>query len=101
MTERRNITEGVYGPGTYTEQEFTPVPQDARRLLKHLAGITPGFSNEPKALDDVEFTGADFPILPGPIKAQVLVCHQPIPLKAVEVDQLAVGSHPGHDWDRV
>lgn len=66
-------TEGVYGPGTHTDTEFVPLPKDCRRLLQHLASITPGFTKDPKALEDVEFHGRDLTILPGPIKAQALV----------------------------
>jgi hypothetical protein len=66
--------EGIYGPGTFTDTEFTPVPHECERLLKHFAQITPGFTSDPAALSKVHFHGNDLPILPGPIKAQVLVC---------------------------
>lgn len=67
-------TENTWGPGTYCDQTFIPVPQDAKRLLTHLADITPGFTKDQKALEDVQFVGQDLPLLPGPLKAQVLVC---------------------------
>lgn len=72
MSEHKT-TEGVYGPGSYTDTEFIPIPEDCKRLLKHLAGISPGFTKEYSALEDVEFTGGDLSNLPGPLKAQVLV----------------------------
>lgn len=72
MAEHKT-TEGLYGPGTYTDTAFIPVPQDSQRLLVHLAQITPGFTKDPKILQDVEFTGGALPVLPGPIKAQVFV----------------------------
>lgn len=67
------VVKDVYGPGTYTDTDFTPVPQEARRLLKHFAEQTPGFRSDDAFLDNVEFTGDDLPMLPGPIKAQALV----------------------------
>ena len=68
-----STAEGIYGPGSYTDTEFIPLSKDCPRLLHHLASITPGFSNDPKVLQDVVFVGNDLPILPGPIKAQALV----------------------------
>ena len=65
-------TEGVYGPGSYTDKSFTPVPQDRKRLLKWLASQTPGFTNDQKVLDDVKFEGDDLPSIPGPAKSVAL-----------------------------
>lgn len=65
--------ETIYGPGTFTDTIFTPVPQECERLLNHFAQITPGFNSDPAVLSKVRFHGGDLPILPGPIKAQVLV----------------------------
>lgn len=96
MSEHKT-TEGVYGPGTYTDTEFISVPEDSRRLLKHLASITPGFTNDPTLLDDVEFTGGDLPIIPGPIKAQVLVRFTTLRMRMMAADQSSVRSHPCHD----
>lgn len=67
-------TKNTFGPGTFVDTEFIGVPSDARRLLKHLAGITPGFTVDETALNEVEFSGEDLPIIPGPLKSQVLVC---------------------------
>lgn len=72
MIEHTTI-EGTYGPGTYTDTSFIPVPEDAKRLLLHLASITPGFTKDSEVLDAVDFIGDDLPIIPGPIKAQVMV----------------------------
>lgn len=69
--------EGVYGPGSYTNTEFIPLSKDCPRILAYLASVSPGFAKDPAALKDVEFVGNDFPILPGPIKAQVLVRFRP------------------------
>lgn len=63
----------VFGPGTFVDNEFIGVPEDSLRLLRYLASITPGFTTEEAALNDVVFSGDDLPIIPGPIKAQVLV----------------------------
>lgn len=68
--------ESVYGPGTYTNTEFIPLSKDCPRLLAYLASVSPGFPKESAALKDVEFVGNDLPILPGPLKAQALVCSQ-------------------------
>lgn len=66
-------TKDVFGPGTFVDNEFIGVPADSRRLLKHLASITPGFTTQEELLDSVEFSGDDLPIIPGPIKSQVFV----------------------------
>lgn len=98
---KHKTTEGVYGPGTYTDIDFVPVSQDCRRLLEYLASITPGFTHDSKALEGVEFTGGDLPILPGPIKGQVLV-RLPAPYRqSMKTDQESVCCHPCNDWYRV
>lgn len=66
-------TKDAFGPGTFVDRDFIGVPADASRLLKHLAGITPGFTTEEAALNDVEFSGGELPIIPGPLKSQVFV----------------------------
>jgi hypothetical protein len=63
----------VYGPGTFTDVEFTPVPQECTRLLHHLASTTPGFITDPAVLHNVHFHGAEYPIIPGPLKSQAFV----------------------------
>ena len=65
--------EHVYGPGSYTDNEFIPVPQDAERLLKYFASKTPGFTRDLSQLEKVKFGGSDMSIIPGPLKPQVLV----------------------------
>ncbi|PVI05743.1 CoA-transferase family III [Periconia macrospinosa] len=60
---------GVYGPGTHTDRDFKPVPQEAERILRLIASETPGFTKDEKLLSKVEFEGEDYPVLPGPIKA--------------------------------
>lgn len=59
----------VYGPGTFTDRTFTPVPEDTLRIFRLIAGQTPGFTQDEKVLSKVRFTGEDFPTIPGPIKA--------------------------------
>ncbi|KAK8095066.1 hypothetical protein PG997_001751 [Apiospora hydei] len=59
----------VYGPGTHTDKTFVPVPQDTERIFRMLAAETPGFTQDEALLSKVKFTGEDFPVIPGPIKA--------------------------------
>ena len=63
---------GVYGPGTFADTSFIPLPQDCRRILQWLASVTPGFTKDPKALEDVHWHGQDLPLFPGPPKSQAL-----------------------------
>lgn len=67
-----NRTEGVYGPGTYTDTTFVPVHRECKRILKLLAHKTPGFTKDEKVLDAVTFEGNDLPIIPGPIKSEAM-----------------------------
>lgn len=62
-------TPDVYGPGTYTDNTFTPVPEDTERIFRLLASQTPTFTKDEKLLSKVRFVGEDFPVIPGPIKA--------------------------------
>lgn len=59
----------AYGPGTYTDKTFTPVPEDTARIFRLLASQTPGFTQDNNVLDKVRFEGEPFPVMPGPIKA--------------------------------
>ena len=68
--------EGIYGPGTFADAEFTALPAECRRLLRYFAEASPGFTKDPAILNAVEFYGSELPILPGPLKAQALVCFQ-------------------------
>jgi len=61
-----------YGPGTYVDKSFTPLPQECKRLLHLLAARTPGFTTEAALLNGVRFEGDDLPCIPGPIKSQAL-----------------------------
>jgi hypothetical protein len=69
----RQTTLDVYGPGTFTDIEFTPLPTECSRLLAYMARITPGFTKDIAMLSSVKFHGGDLPIIPGPIKAQAMV----------------------------
>ncbi|KAJ5771396.1 alpha methylacyl-CoA racemase [Penicillium nucicola] len=59
----------IYGPGSFVDSDFLAIPDDARRILKLVAQATPGFTADPKILDQVIFEGGAEPIVPGPIKA--------------------------------
>lgn len=64
--------DDIYGPGSYIDKEFTPVPKDAHRVFEYLARTTPGFTQEQRHWDNVTFEGRPEPSIPGPIKAPVV-----------------------------
>jgi hypothetical protein len=59
----------IYGPGTYADRAFVPVPREAERIFRLLVAQTPGFPGSEALLPKVRFEGDDSPVLPGPIKA--------------------------------
>ncbi|RBA14187.1 hypothetical protein FPRO05_02979 [Fusarium proliferatum] len=59
----------VYGPGTHSDRTFVPVPQDTLRIFRLIASQTPGFTQDDSILSKVRFTGDEFPVISGPIKA--------------------------------
>ncbi|KAK1707113.1 uncharacterized protein CLUP02_04732 [Colletotrichum lupini] len=59
----------IYGPGTFTDKTFTPVPEDTERIFRLIASQTPGFTQDERLLSRVTFTGEAYPVIPGPIKA--------------------------------
>lgn len=59
----------VYGPGTFTDKTFVPVPEDTQRIFRLIASQTPGFTQDEAVLSKVRFTGESYPVIPGPIKA--------------------------------
>jgi CoA-transferase family III len=65
-------TLGVYGPGTFTDTKFTPMPKECQRLLFELAAKTPGFTTDEELLNGVSFIGGDLPPHPGPIKTAAM-----------------------------
>ncbi|KAK4183545.1 succinate--hydroxymethylglutarate CoA-transferase [Podospora australis] len=67
-TQARPI-EDVYGPGTFTDHEFTQVPVEAARILRLLASQAPDFNTSEEHLSKVRFVGEDNLMVPGPIKA--------------------------------
>jgi hypothetical protein len=87
MATSHQTIPDVYGPGSYTDTSFIPVPQDSERILQYLAERTPGFNASPDFLRHAKFHGQDLPLLPGPIKAQVFsaVCQAMIGLTAKEI----------------
>ena len=72
MGSQITTTEGEYGPGTFVDSSFTPVPKECTRLLHYLAKVTPGFTQDPTVLNAVKFEGLDYPCIPGPIKSQAV-----------------------------
>jgi hypothetical protein len=62
----------VYGPGTYIDKEFLPVPEDSRRVFELLASKTPGFTKDTALWDTVKFEGRPDPMVPGPMKSPVV-----------------------------
>ncbi|KUI64214.1 Succinate--hydroxymethylglutarate CoA-transferase [Cytospora mali] len=59
----------VYGPGSFTDKSFTPIPEDSERIFRLLASQTPGFTQDEALWSKVRFTGESYPVIPGPIKA--------------------------------
>lgn len=65
--------DDVYGPGTYIDKSFLSVPEDAHRIFELLAARTPGFTKDPALWDTVRFEGRPDPMVPGPMKAPVII----------------------------
>jgi crotonobetainyl-CoA:carnitine CoA-transferase CaiB-like acyl-CoA transferase len=61
-----------YGPGSYVDKSFTPLPEECKRLLHLFAARTPGFTRDAAVLNSVRFEGDSLPCIPGPIKSQAL-----------------------------
>ncbi|EME84337.1 uncharacterized protein MYCFIDRAFT_134113 [Pseudocercospora fijiensis CIRAD86] len=87
MAPQHQTVPDVYGPGSYTDTSFTPVPEEASRILQYIAEKTPGFNASPDFLKQVKFSGQDLPLLPGPIKGQIFsaVCQGMIGLVSKEI----------------
>lgn len=64
--------DDIYGPGTFIDKEFLPVPEDARRVFELLATKTPGFTQDKALWDTVTFQGRPDPMVPGPMKSPVV-----------------------------
>jgi hypothetical protein len=79
-----------YGPGTYVDEVFTPVPEECKRLLHLLAARTPGYTTEADLLNGVHFEGDDLPCIPGPIKSQALTAtlHAMVGIVGLEILRL-------------
>ncbi|KAK5989633.1 Acetyl-coenzyme A transferase nodX-like protein [Cladobotryum mycophilum] len=82
--------KNIYGPGTFVDVSFTPLPADCQRLLEHFARVSPGFTDDAAALGSVKFYGGDLPIIPGPIKSQALsaVCQAMIGIVGKEISAM-------------
>jgi hypothetical protein len=82
--------EGVYGPGTWTDTDFVPIPEECKRLLRVFAAKTPGFTQDEALLAGVQFQGDDLPCIPGPIKAQAVtaVLHAMVGIVGLEILRL-------------
>lgn len=63
------MTPLVYGPGTFTDLTFVPVPQESERIFRFLVSQTPSFTQNEVLLSKVRFEGEADPVIPGPIKA--------------------------------
>ncbi|KAJ4147320.1 hypothetical protein LMH87_001852 [Akanthomyces muscarius] len=83
----KTTTRGGFGPGTFVDTEYSPLPAECRRLLHHFAEVSPGFTTDDSALESVEFYGGDLPIIPGPLKSQAMsaVCHAMIGVVGKEI----------------
>ncbi|KAL7946822.1 CoA-transferase family III domain-containing protein [Trichoderma barbatum] len=80
-------SEDGYGPGTYVDTSFTPVPEECKRLLRIFAAKTPGFTQDEALLGGVIFEGDDLPCIPGPIKTQAVtaVLHAMVGIVGLEI----------------
>ncbi|KIW12741.1 hypothetical protein PV08_07927 [Exophiala spinifera] len=80
-------SEAGYGPGTFVDTSFAPVPEECRRLLRLLAEKTPWFTKNEALIDGVCFEGSDLPIIPGPIKSQAItaVLHAMVGIVGLEI----------------
>jgi hypothetical protein len=80
-------TSDSYGPGTYVDTGFTPVPIECKRLLRLFAAKVNGFTQAERLLDGVIFEGDDLPCIPGPIKTQVItaVLHAMVGIVGLEI----------------
>lgn len=86
MGQASNSVDG-YGPGTYVDSSFIPVPEECKRLLRVFAAKTPGFTQDEALLDGVKFEGDDLPCIPGPIKTQAItaVLHAMVGIVGLEL----------------
>lgn len=90
LGQNESRTEGLYGPGSWTDTSFIPVPEECKRLLRMLARDTPGFTDSQQLIEDVTFSGDDLPNLPGPLKSQALtsVMHAMVGIVGHEILQI-------------
>jgi hypothetical protein len=81
------ITEESYGPGTYVDTDFSPLPEECKRLLRLFAARTPGFTTDETLLEGVQCVGDDLPCIPGPIKSQAVtaVLHAMVGIVGLEI----------------
>jgi hypothetical protein len=88
----------VYGPGTFTDVDVLPVPEDARRIFEILAKKTPGFTQNKDIWDTVKFEGHDGSMIPGPLKTPILagVVHAMIGVVGNELLEIRDGKPARH-----
>ncbi|KAJ4265316.1 hypothetical protein NW762_004601 [Fusarium torreyae] len=86
----------IYGPGTFIDKDFIPVPADAKRVFELLASRTPGFTQDLNIWNTVSFNGGSTPIIPGPIKSPVIsaALHAMCGVVANELLELRDGKPP-------
>lgn len=87
-------TEGGYGPGSWVDAFYTPVPEECKRVLEMLVQEAPGFPKDHRLLDSVTFEGGDLSCIPGPLKSQVLTAVMHAMAGIVGHEILAIRGHP-------
>lgn len=45
----------IYGPGTFDDEHFLPVPDDARRIFEIIVNATENFTKDSRIWDSVKF----------------------------------------------
>ncbi|KAI4846813.1 hypothetical protein E4T44_04858 [Aureobasidium sp. EXF-8845] len=73
MTSQKHATkEGGWGPGSFVDTAYHSVPEESHRIMRLIASQTPGLTLDESALSEVEFSGADLSLIPGPLKSQAV-----------------------------
>ncbi|TKA71794.1 hypothetical protein B0A55_04299 [Friedmanniomyces simplex] len=90
MSEHKT-TDGVYGPGTFTDVSFIAVPEDCSRVLKWIASITPGFAQDPTLLKEVDFYGDDLPHIPVLHAVVGITAREICKLKGFDTGKISIG----------
>lgn len=70
-TQMAPMKTDPYEAGVAVDTEFTPVPEECQRLLRVFASKIPGPADD-SLMNGVSFEGDELPLIPGPIKSQVV-----------------------------